>query len=438
MRIAVFGLGYVGVVSAACLARDGHHVVGVDLLPEKIETLRAGRSPIIEPGVDALIAAATSEGRMTATDDTVAAIDAADVSLVCVGTPSSSDGALDTTAVASVAAQIGAAIGRVGRPHLVVMRSTVLPGTTRQLVAPALERGAGRRLGDGFRLAYNPEFLREATAVSDFDNPPKTVVGAMDQATAEETLAIYGRVGGPKIATGIEVAEMAKYADNIWHAAKVCFANEIGNLASALGVDPHAVMDVFVEDRKLNISPAYLRPGFAFGGSCLPKDIRAMLAKGREIATPTPMIASLLETNRHQVARARAMIADYGVRRLSLLGVSFKAGTDDMRESPQLALLKALLCDGYDVAVYDGNVREAQLIGANRAYVAAEAPEIRHYLRDDLADVVAYGDLVVVGNGAAEFKAAPAMMNEGQRMFDLVGLPGAKETLGARYRGVNW
>ena len=308
MRIAVFGLGYVGIVSAACLARDGHMVVGVDPQPAKINLVNEGRSPIVEQYVGELIADAVQRGRLTATRSAAEAVGACDMSLVCVGTPSRRNGSLDTAAVERVCEEIGTAVRAKGAPHLVVIRSTILPGTMRGLVIPALERAAGMTTGEVLRVAMNPEFLRELTAVYDYDNPPKTVVGAENPAIAAEVLAIYEALPGPKIATQLEVAEMVKYADNSWHAVKVAFGNEIGNIAKAVGVDSWEVMDIFCQDLKLNISPTYLRPGFAFGGSCLPKDVRALSYKGRDLDLDLPLLNSLMPTNGRQVERALEMI----------------------------------------------------------------------------------------------------------------------------------
>jgi GDP-mannose 6-dehydrogenase len=441
MRIAVFGLGYVGIVSAACLARDGHEVVGVDPQGAKVALVNEGRSPIVEKYVGELVADAVAAGRLRATSSAGEAVAASEMSLVCVGTPSRRNGSLDVAAVERVCEEIGAAVREKAAPHRVVIRSTILPGTMRGVVVPALERAAGPAR-DLLQVANNPEFLRESTAVYDYDNPPKTVVGADDPAIAEAVLALYETAPGPKIATRIEVAEMVKYADNAWHAVKVAFANEIGNIAKASGVDSWEVMDIFCQDQKLNISPYYLKPGFAFGGSCLPKDVRALAFKGRELDLSLPLLDALLPTNGCQVDRALDLIMGNGTgagsRRVAFLGISFKAGTDDLRESPQVALVERLIGKGFELAIYDRNVHLARLIGANRAYIEEVIPHIGDILSDDLARTVAHGDLVVIGNPAPEFKELPAMLRPEQRVFDLVRIPGLKETLGDRYDGVNW
>jgi GDP-mannose 6-dehydrogenase len=442
MKIAVFGMGYVGVVSAACLARDGHEVIGVDPQPNKVAMIKAGHAPIVERHVDVLIADAAREGRLTATTDAAEAIAAADASLVCVGTPSRPNGSLDTTAVRRVCEQIGAAIKATGKPHLVVLRSTILPGTMKSLVIPTLEEASGRSANDGLRIANNPEFLREGTAVQDYDNPPKTIVGALDETVAEEVLDLYRDLPGPKIATSLEIAEMVKYTDNAWHALKVAFGNEIGAIAKRAGVDSWKVMDIFCQDTKLNISPAYLRPGFAFGGSCLPKDVRALLSTARAWDIDTPVLAGILPSNVAHIDRAFEAVAKSaavaGSRRIAFLGVSFKAGTDDLRESPQITLAERLIGKGYDLRVFDRSVHLARLTGANKDYLDAHIPHIAEILSDDLDAVLAHGDLVVVGNPDPVFATVPDKLRDDQRMVDLARLAGAGARLGERYVGVNW
>lgn len=438
MRIAVFGMGYVGIVSAACLARDGHDVIGVDPQPEKAALVNAGRAPIVEKYVGELIAEAVARGALRATTDAAEAVAASELSLVCVGTPSRRNGSLDTGAIARVCEEIGAALAGREAPHLVVIRSTILPGTMRDLVIPTLERAAGMPAGAVLRVANNPEFLRESSAVYDYDNPPKTVVGSDDPGAAAAILELYEALPGPKIATSPEVAEMVKYADNAWHATKVAFGNEIGNIAKAVGVDSWEVMDIFCQDVKLNISPTYLRPGFAFGGSCLPKDVRALTHKGRELDLELPLLNALIPTNGRQIDRAVEIISAQGLRRIAFLGVSFKSGTDDLRESPQVALVERLLGKGFPLRVYDRNVHLAKLVGANRAYIEGVIPHIADILSDDLAATVAHGDLVVIGNSAPEFRTLPDLLRPDQRLLDLVRIPGLHEALGGRYDGINW
>jgi GDP-mannose 6-dehydrogenase len=413
-------------------------VIGVDPQPEKVRLVNEGRTPIVEQFVGELIEEAVREGRLSATQDAAAAVAASDMSLVCVGTPSRRNGGLDTGAVKRVCEQIGAAIAVKGTGHLVVMRSTILPGTMRGLVIPTLERASGLATGSTLRIANNPEFLRESTAVYDYDNPPKTVVGALEPAVAAEVLALYEALPGPKIATEIEVAEMVKYADNAWHAVKVAFGNEIGNIAKAVGVDSWKVMDIFCQDEKLNISPYYLRPGFAFGGSCLPKDVRALTYRARELDLDVPLLNAVIPANQRQIDRAFDAIETFGARRIAFLGVSFKAGTDDLRESPQVALVERLIGRGYDLRIYDRNVHMARLTGANRAYIESAIPHIAQVLSDDLDAVLAHGELVILGNSAPEFKTVTARLAPDQRIYDLARIAGAAEALGDRYQGVNW
>ncbi len=437
MKIAVFGLGYVGIVSAACLARDGHEVVGVDPQQAKVDLVNAGRPPIIEKNVSELVSEAVQAGRLRATASATEAVAFADLSMVCVGTPSRKNGSLETGAVERVCQEIGAAIAAKGRDHTVVIRSTILPGTMRGVVIPTLTEAAGAAR-DRLKVASNPEFLRESTAVYDYDHPPKTVGGADDEATAMAVMALYADIPGPKIATRLEVAEMVKYADNAWHAVKVSFANEIGNIATAVGVDSWEVMDIFCQDTKLNISPYYLKPGFAFGGSCLPKDLRALAFKGRDLDLDLPLLNSVLVTNRRQVERALDIVAEYGERDIAFLGISFKAGTDDLRESPQVTLVERLIGKGYHLKIYDRNVHLARLLGANRAYIEEAIPHIAEILSADLDAVVGHGALVIVGNPAPEFKFLGAKLRPEQRLLDLARIPGLAAELGERYRGINW
>ena len=438
MKIAVFGLGYVGIVSAACLARDGHEVIGVDPQPTKVELVNGGKPPIIEKNVGELVAEAVEGGRLRATTSPAEAVAFADLSLVCVGTPSRKNGSLETGAVQRVCEEIGAAIAAKGTPHTVVIRSTILPGTMRRIVIPTLEKAVGERAEELLRVANNPEFLRESTAVYDYDNPPKTVVGSEDRAVAQLVLALYADLPGPKIAARLEVAEMVKYADNSWHAVKVAFANEIGNIAKAVGVDSWEVMDIFCQDTKLNISPYYMKPGFAFGGSCLPKDVRALTFKGRDLDLDLPLLNALIPTNVSQVDRAVEMIADYGVRNVAFLGISFKAGTDDLRESPQVTLVERLIGKGFNLRIYDKNVHLSRLLGANRAYIEGAIPHIADILSDDMDAVLGHGDLVIIGNPAPEFKFLGAKVRADQKVLDLARIPGLAADLGERYNGINW
>src|SRR6186997_6832 len=406
MKASIFGLGYVGSVSAASFAADGHEVVGVDVNADKVAAVNAGRSPIVEPGLDELLGLGVAEGRLRATTDTADAIQSSEVSLLCVGTPSRKNGSLDLTYLERVCRQIGAALHDKPSYHVVVVRSTVLPGTTHSVVIPALEAESGKTYGDGFGVSVNPEFLREGTALKDFRKPPLTLVGHNHAADATGTMALYQSIDAPLVSTSIRVAEMMKYTSNTWHALKVCFANEIGNLCKAVGVDSHEVMDIFCRDEKLNLSSYYLKPGFAFGGSCLPKDVRAMQYRAKEVDLEMPVIESILASNQLQVQHALDLVMDSGKKRIGLLGFSFKAGTDDLRESPIVILAEALLGKGYQLSIYDKNVSIARLVGANKEYIEKQIPHLSSLLCGTIDEVIDGSDVIVVGNSAPEFVEA--------------------------------
>jgi GDP-mannose 6-dehydrogenase len=434
----VFGLGYVGSVSAASFAADGHVVMGVDVNRGKVAAINAGRSPIVEPGLDDLLARSASAGRLRATTDAAAAVYDTEISLVCVGTPSRKNGSLELIHVERVCAQIGRALRDKPEYHVVVVRSTMLPGTTHELVIPTLERESGKRYGDGFGVSINPEFLREGTALEDFRKPPLTLVGHNHAADAGGTLALYQSIDAPLVTTTIRVAEMMKYASNTWHALKVCFANEIGNLCKRLGVDSHEVMDVFCRDEKLNLSSRYLRPGFAFGGSCLPKDVRALQYRAKEVDVELPVISSILPSNRLQIQQAFDQILETGKKKIGLLGFSFKAGTDDLRESPIVILAEMLLGKGLQLAIYDRNVSLARLVGTNKEYIEKQIPHLSSLLRSSIDDVIATSEVLVVGNRSSEFPAALARTRPDQVVVDLVRLPMQGTAIPAEYRGICW
>ena len=435
MKISVFGLGYVGAVTAACLSRDGHLVVGVDRQQVKVDIVNGGKSPVVEDYVGELIGNGVASGKLRATTDTQEAIEATDMSLICVGTPSRRNGSLDTDAVMRVCEEIGAAIAKKNRPHAVVLRSTVLPGTMRDIVIPTLREHAGN--APGLVIGNNPEFLREATAVYDYDNPPKIVVGSETEEDAVAIAEIYEHIDAPLFLTSVEVAELVKYADNAWHAVKVVFGNEIGNISKAVGVDSHDVMRIFCKDEKLNISPRYLMPGFAFGGSCLPKDVRALSYKGRSLDLDLPMLESVMRSNENQIDRAFEDIMAYGNRKISVFGISFKAGTDDLRESPQVTLVEKLLGKGMDVRIYDRYVNFARLYGANRDFILNKIPHISSILLDDFDAVLAHGETLVIGNASPEFEELPDRVGPEQRIYDLVRLK-KRMHAEAQYEGVNW
>jgi GDP-mannose 6-dehydrogenase len=437
MRISVFGLGYVGSVSAACLASRGHEVVGVDVSEAKAAMLASGRSPVVEPGLAEMIAENAEAGRLSATTRADEAISQTELSLVCVGTPSQANGSLDLDNVARVCEEIGTAMRRKNTPHIVVIRSTILPGTMRDIVLPTLEGTSGMVAGRDFGLANNPEFLRESTAVADFHAPPKTVIGAIDRGTAETVATLYRGIDAPLVLTSMEVAEMVKYVDNSWHALKVAFGNEIGNICQRVGVDSHEVMEIFCRDTKLNISKAYLKPGFAFGGSCLPKDLRALVHRARSLDVDVPVLSSILPSNRIQVDRAVDRVMALGSRRVGVLGLSFKAGTDDLRESPLVELIERLIGKGFDVRVFDRNVNVARLSGANRRHMDETIPHLSSILAANEDEVIGHGDAIVVGNDDPAFHDAMARLRPGQTVVDLVRLKRVVPD-GVVYQGINW
>jgi GDP-mannose 6-dehydrogenase len=438
MRVSVFGLGYVGSVSAAWLAGDGHEVIGVEVNAGKVAAINAGRSPIVEPGLDELLSRNVAEGRLRATTDTSAAIMDSDVSLLCVGTPSRRNGSLDLTHLERVSEQIGTALGDTATYHVVVVRSTVLPGTTHEVVIPALERQSGKKYGEGFGVSVNPEFLREGTALEDFRKPPLTLVGHNHAADASGTIALYLSIDAPLISTSLRIAEMMKYTCNTWHALKVCFANEIGTLCKRLGVDSHEVMDIFCQDDKLNLSSYYLKPGFAFGGSCLPKDVRALQYRAKEVDVELPIISQILPSNRLQIQHAFDQVMETGGRTIGLLGFSFKAGTDDLRESPIVILAEALLGKGLALKIYDKNVSLARLVGANKGYIEQQIPHLSSLLCTTIEEVIDSSEVIVVGNQSPEFADALTACRPDQIVIDLVRLPIGGSLLKADYRGICW
>ena len=438
MKVSVFGLGYVGSVSAASLAADGHEVVGVDVNADKVASINAGRSPIVEPGLGDLLSRGVAQGRLRATTSTEDAIRSSEVSLLCVGTPSRRNGSLDLTYLERVCQQIGAALRDQPAYHVVVVRSTVLPGTTHDVVIPALERESGKTYGDGFGVSMNPEFLREGTALKDFRRPPLTVVGHNHAADASGTIALYQAIDAPLVSTSIRVAEMMKYTSNAWHALKVCFANEIGNLCKKVGVDSHEVMDIFCRDEKLNLSAYYLKPGFAFGGSCLPKDVRALQYRAKEVDVELPLIQSILPSNRLQIQHAIDEVLDTGKQNVGILGFSFKAGTDDLRESPIVILAEALLGKGRSLRIYDKNVSLARLVGANKDYIEKQIPHLSSLLCSTVSEVIDGSDVIVVGNAAPEFTEGVTACRSDQIVIDLVRLPVSGSLLAADYRGICW
>lgn len=438
--ISVFGLGYVGCVSAACFAKQGFDVVGVDVSAAKVDMVNAGRSTILEEGIGELVAEQRAAGKLRATTDVAEAVRATQVSLVAVGTPSRPNGSIDLRYIERVCEQIGEALAgkdRAAGRHTVVIRSTVMPGTIDTVVIPAIERTSGLTHGDGFAVCSNPEFLREGTSIRDFYDPPFTLVGAHDPAHAEPVAALYAGIAAPVHVAAVRVAETVKYVCNCFHGLKIGFANEIGNVCKAMGVDSHEVMRLFCEDRKLNISPAYLKPGYAFGGSCLPKDLRALTYQARTLDVDTPLLSGTLESNQRQIDRAFRMVLAAGGRKVGVLGLAFKAGTDDLRESPMVALIEMLIGKGMQVGIYDPYVRDANLVGANREYVEREIPHIWTLMRASAEEALAGAETVVIGNSASEFKALDGRLGDGTAVIDLARAFGKRTSEGS-YQGICW
>ncbi|MGH3451901.1 MAG: nucleotide sugar dehydrogenase [Haloechinothrix sp.] len=438
MKISVFGLGYVGCVSAACLASRGHEVVGVDVNPVKIELVAGGNAPVVEEQIGELTAEAVRTGALRATTDVTGAINSTEVSLICVGTPSSPNGSLSTTYLERVATQIGWALAEVSHRHTIVFRSTMLPGTCADLLIPTLERASGRKAGVDFGVAVNPEFLREGSSVRDFFEPPKTVIGEYDVASGDVVAALYDRLPGQVFRVPLAVAEMTKYADNAFHGLKIAFANELGAICQAHGLDSHQVMDVFVADRKLNISPAYLRPGFAFGGSCLPKDLRGLVYAAHRADVSVPLLSHVLPSNDEHLRRAFDILVATGRRKIGLFGLSFKPGTDDLRESPLVELAERLLGKGYDVQIYDANVSLSRLMGANRQYIESRLPHLGDLLSSSVDDVLEHAEVCVIG--CKDDAVLDALDRAGNRpIIDLVRLPDAEARRAQPgYVGLGW
>jgi GDP-mannose 6-dehydrogenase len=438
MNVSIFGLGYVGSVSAGCFASLGHTVIGVDVAEAKVASINEGRSPVIEAGLDELMAAAVRTGHLRATTSVAEAVQASELSMVCVGTPSSENGNLSLTYVERVCQEIGEALATKNAPHVVVLRSTILPGTTQERLIPILERASGKKAGVDFSVVFNPEFLRESTAVKDFHHPPFTVIGQLDARGAEVAAGLYETIEAPLKIVPLRVAEMVKYSSNAFHALKVAFANEIGNICKESDIDSHQVMELFCLDTKLNLSPYYLKPGFAFGGSCLPKDLRALLYHAHRHDLSVPVLESVLPSNELQIRRGLELVKRTGKKKVGLLGLSFKAGTDDLRESPLVELIERLLGKGYEVRIYDKNVSLARLHGANRAYIEKEIPHLAQLMRGSLAEVIGESEVILIGNGASEFKEALHTTRSEQTIIDLVRLVNGSGQPAAQYEGICW
>ena len=434
MRVSVFGLGYVGCVTASCVSRAGHEVIGVDIDAEKVAAVNAGTPPVVEPGLGELLAELVGAHRLRATVSAAEAVRQTDVGLICVGTPGRANGQLGVAALERIGQEIGQALAGRTEPYTVVLRSTVLPGTTERVLIPALLAGAGRELACQLRVAVNPEFMREGSSLRDFAHPPFTLVGSDDAETASVLRALYADVAAPFVHTAVRTAEMVKYVSNAFHALKVCFANEIGDVCAALGADAHEVMRVFLMDRKLNVSEAYLRPSYAFGGSCLPKDLRALMHAARTVDVSLPLLSAILPSNDGQIRRAVETVLETRKRRIGVVGLAFKPGTDDLRESPMVALIEALIGKGCDVRVLDPNVAIARLRGANRRYIEEEIPHIASLICDNVEALLAHADVLVVGNVSDEGERALAAAGPHHVVVDLTR--GAARLAAASHAGL--
>jgi len=437
MKISIFGLGYVGAVTAACLANDGHEITGVDPNGNKVDIINSGRSPIIEKDLKPMIASAVKDGRLKAVTESREAILGSDISIVCVGTPSRGNGSLDLKYVQKVVGEIGEVLKEKDSYHIVVIRSTVLPGTTENIVIPILERTSTKKEGIDFGVVFNPEFLRESTSVHDFSNPPKTVIGSFRDRDINSVSVLYKKIEAPLVRSSLRVAEMVKYVDNTFHALKVTFGNEIGNLCKAMQIDSHEVMDIFCLDTTLNLSPYYLKPGFAFGGSCLPKDLNAISYKAKSLDLRMPLIQSIQSSNEQQIKNAVKRVMAFGKKKIGVLGFSFKAGTDDLRESPIVELIETLLGKGYSIKVYDSNVSLAKVFGANKEFIETRIPHIAELMVKDISEIIDHSEVIVIGNKSPEFEDILNKVRDDQHVFDLVRIsPGLKTK--ANYEGISW
>jgi len=437
VKVSVFGLGYVGAVSAGCLADSGNWVVGVDAIATKVGLINQGQSPIVEAEISGIIRSAVDRGCLRATQNARQAILDTDLSFVCVGTPSQNNGNLDLRYIRRVSEQIGGALKERASRHTVVIRSTILPGTMRNIVIPVLEEFSGKKAGRDFGVCHNPEFLREGSAVKDFHCPPQTVIGQFDAESGDVLAEVYKAIDAPLTRTDLETAEMVKYVCNSWHALKIGFANEIGNICKSFSVDAHQVMKIFCQDTKLNISPRYLTPGFAFGGSCLPKDLRAITYQAKMRDLELPILGSILPSNERQVSRGLELIMEKGHKQIGVLGFSFKAGTDDLRESPVIEVIERLIGKGHDLRIYDRNVQMAKLVGANRDFILNRIPHISRLMVDNIDAVLEHAQTIVIGNNDPEFQEVPSRLREDQCLVDFIRVT-PNRSLNGRYDGICW
>jgi len=438
MKISIFGLGYVGAVSLACLARDGHSVIGVDIDKAKLELIRDGKTPVVEEGMVDLMASVAASGRVTVTTDVIQAVLDSELSLICVGTPSATNGSQDQSAIVKLAHDLGRAMRGKTDDHVFVFRSTLVPGTVEDVLRPIVERESEKRDGEGFHVCFQPEFLREGTSIRDYDRPPFTVIGANAVAPVTRLRELFGHLPCEFHVTSIRSAEMVKYCCNNFHALKITFANETARLCEALGVDAFQVMDLVCKDRQLNISPAYLKPGFAFGGSCLPKDLRATLYLAKTRDVELPMLGNVLGSNRVHVEHAIAKVLASGRRRVGMIGLSFKTGTDDLRESPLVLIAEQFIGKGLNVLVYDPEVHLSRLLGANRRFIEQHVPHIGSLMREDIENVIGESDVLVVGLSDEKiFEALGRHVREDQLVLDLVNIP-RRENLRGKVMGLCW
>jgi len=438
MKISVLGLGYVGCVTAACLATEGHEIIGVDVNRQKVDEINSGKPTVIEKDLDPFVKQAVKSGKLKATTDAGEAVINSELSLICVGTPSNSNGSLDLTHVKKVCEDIGRVLATKKDFHVVVIRSTVLPGSTEDVLIPVLEKSSQKRVFEDFGVCVNPEFMREGSGIYDFYNPERIVIGTLDQKSGDLVEKMYTNLDAPTIRTDIKTAEMIKYVDNSFHGLKVCFANEIGNICKKLGIDSHEVMNIFCMDKKLNLSPYYLRPGLAFGGSCIPKDLRALVYKSKRLDLDSSVLESILDSNQKHKEKCVNLILEQKKKKIGIFGLSFKAGTDDIRESPTVDIIETLLGKGYDVHVYDCDLSIQDIFGANRAYIEKKIPHITSLLCSSIREVVDRSDVLVLSNQSEEFKEIPKMMRDDHILIDFVRLIEPNDVKKGRYVGICW
>jgi GDP-mannose 6-dehydrogenase len=437
MNISIFGLGYVGCVSLGCLAKNGHHVIGVDNNETKVQYINKGKSPIIEKDLDILIAQQYKAKKISATRDSASAVKGSDVSFICVGTPNTEQGHLDLSAIFNVAAEIGKGIAQKKEKHIVIIRSTVLPGTNEKICS-IISDITKKKPGKDFFVVSNPEFLREGSAIKDYYNPSYTLIGSADDFAIGRMKEIYKDIPAPVIVSDVKCAEIIKYVNNAFHALKITFANEVGNICSGLGIDSHQVMDIFCKDDKLNISPYYFKPGFAYGGSCLPKDLKALTTIANDLYIESPILNNIDRSNELQKALAIKQIIGFGKRKLGFLGLSFKAGTDDLRNSPIIDVIEVLLGKGFDIRIFDRNVRLSKLFGANKKFIMEKIPFISKFIINDPAEIIRHSDILIVVNNDEEFKDILNKAPRGKIVYDLVNLNFKNKTNNKKYKGISW